>query len=547
MATSKRDDDARGARVRADDDDPSSAASASARASCAPLSDVVAFHERLRGVFGWQLLAFVFSADFFVKGAAKHMISTTSLPYAQRYLKFSAQAFQRFEVLVSFPWMLKPFIGMVTDTTPVFGYRKRYYLATFAVTGLVAIIVLATKTFSSDDATWYTVFVLATNMLLAFGDSLAGARVFEAMSEVQRIGGDLMTYSWTVATVGSIFGTLLAYIGLSRGDYKLIFWLVTPFVAQFAFTTAYGLLPEERVGSDFNAHALAKKYWNVFVVTITITLASVGVVSMQLVDAFETDLALCVSTCFGILLIMTGVVYAHLERDEACLLIYVAVDRVLGVNVRQAKTYWYTEGAKCVPDGPHFSYVFYSVTTFLFSLGAQMIGIWLFQKYLSRSKIRSVFLACALTKVIAKLGDIWIILRWNIAMGIDDRSAYVMGEGIIEGIAYVLTYMPATAVLSKIVDKEVSCTMYTLLAGVVNVASGVALTLGSASMTFVGIHTDLVHGHCNFDQLIPLLIVSGIILPLFSIPLIYVLIPDWCMHDDRSGSIEESVKAEEKK
>jgi hypothetical protein len=438
-------------------------------------------------------------------------------------------------------------MGMVTDTTPVFGYRKRYYLATFAVTGLVAIIVLATKTFSSDDATWYTVFVLATNMLLAFGDSLAGARVFEAMSEVQRIGGDLMTYSWTVATVGSIFGTLLAYIGLSRGDYKLIFWLVTPFVAQFAFTTAYGLLPEERVGSDFNAHALAKKYWNVFVVTITITLASVGVVSMQLVDAFETDLALCVSTCFGILLIMTGVVYAHLERDEACLLIYVAVDRVLGVNVRQAKTYWYTEGAKCVPDGPHFSYVFYSVTTFLFSLGAQMIGIWLFQKYLSRSKIRSVFLACALTKVIAKLGDIWIILRWNIAMGIDDRSAYVMGEGIIEGIAYVLTYMPANAVLSKIVDKEVSCTMYTLLAGVVNVASGVALTLGSASMTFVGIHTDLVHGHCNFDQLIPLLIVCGIILPLFSIPLIYVLIPDWCMHDDRSGSIEESVKAEEKK
>ena len=75
MATSKRDDDARGARVRADDDDPSSAASASARASCAPLSDVVAFHERLRGVFGWQLLAFVLSADFFVKGAAKHMIA----------------------------------------------------------------------------------------------------------------------------------------------------------------------------------------------------------------------------------------------------------------------------------------------------------------------------------------------------------------------------------------------------------------------------------------------------------------------------------------
>lgn len=102
-------------------------------------------------------------------------------------------------------------------------------------------------------------------------------------------------------------------------------------------------------------------------------------------------------------------------------------------------------------------------------------------------------------KVIVKLGDIWIILRWNIVMGIDDRSAYVMGEGIIEGIVYVLMYMLVNVVLLKIVDKEVLCMMYILFVGVVNVVSGVAFTFGSASMTFVGIYIDLVYGYCNFD------------------------------------------------
>lgn len=80
--------------------------------------------------------------------------------------------------------MLKLFMGMVTDTMLVFGYCKRYYFVMFVVMGLVVIIVFVMKMFLFDDVMWYIVFVLATNMLLAFGDSFAGARVFEVMFEV---------------------------------------------------------------------------------------------------------------------------------------------------------------------------------------------------------------------------------------------------------------------------------------------------------------------------------------------------------------------------
>jgi len=138
--------------------------------------------------------------------------------------------------------------------------------------------------------------------------------------------------------------------------------------------------------------------------------------------------------------------------------------------------------------------------------------------------------------------DIWIIMRLNLRMGIDDRSAYVFGEGVIEGVAYIFTFMPSAAVLSKVCEKNVETTLYTLLGGIVNVGQALAVTMGSASMTFVGIHTDLVTGNCNFDRLIPLLVTSGMVIPLLSIPFIYLFIPDWTMDEDLSGSIDESVK-----
>ena len=503
------------------------------------------FTSRLRRVFGLQILLFLVSSNFLVKGAARHLVQTTFLPYAQQYLKFTAQAFQRFEVLAMFPWMIKPLVGLVTDTTPIFRYRKRYYIAFVASVGSVAIYFLATKDFQPEDNMEYTGLVMAVNVLFAFSDTLVGARVFEAMSLNQHVGGDLMSWDWFMVTIGSLLGTLSAWTGLEKGNYKMIFWLALPCAVQLIFVSGFGMMPEDPVKEGFNTHALARKHWNLMAVTFTVTIMSICTVSMQLVDDFERNFGLTFLCCTAIMIIIISSLWIFLEKRAACLLIFVAIERFLCVNVKQAKAYWYTTDSTCVPNGPHFSYVFYNVITFSFALLAQAIGIWVFQQYFSRSKIRLVFLINSLAKIFAKLTDVWIILRLNVKMGIDDRSAYVLGESVIEGIALVMTYMPAAAVLSKVVDKEIECTMFTLLAGIVNIGHAISATVGASAMTYAGIHTDLVEGECNFDQLIPLLVVSGVALPLFAIPLIYLFIPDWNMHDDFNKSeIQRSVEKE---
>ena len=521
------------------DDVPSSCASSCLCAPCAPL---MGFNTRLRRVFGWQLLAFVFSADFFVKGAAKHLIASSFLPYAQKYLKFSAQAFQRFDVLVSFPWMLKPFLGVLTDTTPVFGYKKRAYLTFVSLCGTIAIFMIGSMTFHPEDGMKFAVLVTLVNTLIAFSDVLTGARLFEAMSLNQTSGGDLLTYSWMLTTIGAIVGTALSYIGLETGQYRMIYWFAFPCALQLVFTSAFGLLPEKKVPSDYSAHAMAKKHWNKFLLAFIITICSLGVIAIQLVSGIVDDFVTCFLCCVSIAAVLCCAIYWCLEKKVAMMLLYLFIDRFVNVNVSRAKMYWYTEGNECVPNGPHFGYVFFIVATFLVALTAQAIGIWLFQRYLARSNVRLVLLVSIVTKIIAKFTDIWIITRTNLRMGIGDHSAYVFSEGVIEGIAFILNYMPSSVVLAKFAEKDIESTLFTVLAGTVNVAQALAVTIGSSAMTFVGIHTDLVAGKCNFDQLIPLLMICGVVLPLFSVPFIYLLVPDINMHEDLSGSLD--VKTE---
>jgi hypothetical protein len=266
------------------------------------------------------------------------------------------------------------------------------------------------------------------------------------------------------------------------------------------------------------------------------------VIAIQLVSGIVDDFVTCFLCCVSIAAVLCCAIYWCLEKKVAMVLLYLFIDRFVNVNVSRAKMYWYTEGNECVPNGPHFGYVFFIVATFLVALTAQAIGIWLFQRFLARSNVRLVFLVSIVTKIIAKFTDIWIITRTNLRMGIGDHSAYVFSEGVIEGIAFILNYMPSSVVLAKFAEKDIESTLFTLLAGTVNVAQALAVTVGSSAMTFVGIHTDLVAGKCNFDQLIPLLMICGVVLPLFSVPFIYLLVPDINMHEDLSGSLD--VKTE---
>jgi len=45
--------------------------------------------------------------------------------------------------VISFPWIIKPIWGFISDTYPIFGYKRKIYLGTFGLIGALGYLVLA--------------------------------------------------------------------------------------------------------------------------------------------------------------------------------------------------------------------------------------------------------------------------------------------------------------------------------------------------------------------------------------------------------------------
>lgn len=102
--------------------------------------------------------------------------------------------------------------------------------------------------------------------------------------------------------------------------------------------------------------------------------------------------------------------------------------QALYVNIGGASDFWFTAGPECVPNGPHFSYVYYITYASLVGSAAGMVGVALFQAFLSQGTFRRAFCTTLLLKLVASLFDLFIITRDNIRFGIPDKVAFMLGD-----------------------------------------------------------------------------------------------------------------------
>lgn len=89
---------------------------------------------------------------------------------------------------------------------------------------------------------------------------------------------------------------------------------------------------------------------------------------------------------------------------------------------------------------------------------------------------------------------------------------------------------------SKLCPIGVESTVYALLAGFSNFGRSVGSSLGVLALDIARIKTPRT-GACNFDNLALLVIISHVVLPLLTVPLTFVLIPNANMTDDLVGGL----------
>lgn len=207
----------------------------------------------------------------------------------------------------------------------------------------------------------------------------------------------------------------------------------------------------------------------------------------------------------------------------------------MNLQLRGAIDVFYTGSADCVPGGPAFSPSFYFAWSAMIGSIAGIAGVAAFQVFLSRTWFRRAFWTTTVLQVVAAGVDIVLVLRLNRRLGISDRLFFILGNSMLQETVFMLDWMPSVVLISKLCPRGVESTVYALLSGFANYGHAVASSLGALAIDVARIKTP-PRGRCDFDNLPLLLVVGHVVLPLLTIPLTWVLIPNARMTDDVLGA-----------
>lgn len=532
-------------------------------------------------IYGWPLVFMIISVMFGVKGAMIGLVGSSGLPYAQKYLKLTAIEMQKYGIVASFPWTVKPLIGMISDGFPIFGYNKRWYIAASSLVGSCAIYFVATYKFDRSNGLYYIAGLTLINAQVAIADLLTEGKYAEAMRYNPNHSASMVSYVWGNITLGGILATVLSYIALKDENYHLLFWMALPFAVQCFLTSASGLLPELKVkrtkkgevvvddgedddeddevdamgvgdakksvtfaDEDEETKKANRQKRSMNMMAILMGVICVIIAGIQIVGLDE-------STILGITLIscvlLSMLIFFFLPRQLAKATFFLFITSVLSVSFGGAMTYWFTVDEKCNPGGPHFDYVYFTVYTSIVGQCSGIIGIWLFNIFFSKGSLRKAFWISSVISSLGSFFDYAIVKRWNVDyLSIPDKAFYMFGDAVLESIVGMMAYMPSVVLIAKMCPKNLETTMFAILASFANLGGSLSGSFGTFAMDYAGIKTDLTSGSCNWDNLPNLILVCGICMPLLAIPLTFIFVPNILMTDTITDFDNSSTKVGDK-
>lgn len=123
-------------------------------------------------------IAFLSGAVYFIQGALG--ISGIALPLFLRSLHWSVAEITAVSAVAGFPWVIKIIYGILSDTYPFFGYRRKSYLILFSfisVLGWASLVLMPSEKF------WILTSMLLANLGFAATDVITDGLVVEHSNE----------------------------------------------------------------------------------------------------------------------------------------------------------------------------------------------------------------------------------------------------------------------------------------------------------------------------------------------------------------------------
>ena len=365
--------------------------------------------------------------------------------------------------LAALPWVVKPIFGLLSDSFPIFGYRRRPYLILSGILGCLSWLAFATVVNSALAA---AVALLITSLSVAISDVIVDSLVVErARQESLSNAGSLQSLTWGVSAFGGLLtayfsGSLLEHLS-ARDVFAItsIFPLVICFVA--------GLISEPRIGST----ATEEKDNNQKI--------DIRGQIQQVWEAFKQKS----------ILLPTLFVFIWQSTPSADSAFFYFTTNELGFE-------------------PEFLGRVRLVTCL-----ASLVGIFLYQRFLRSIPFRKILGWSIVVSAVLGMTTLLLVTHVNRVMGIDDHW-FSLGDSLILTVAGQIAFMPVLVLSARLCPPGIEATLFALLMSICNLSGLLSHELGALLTQWLGVtehdfdHLWILVLLTNCSTLLPLLLIG---------------------------------------
>merc|ERR1712032_1134912 len=400
------------------------------------------------------------------------------------------------------------------------------------------------------------IFFFLTHLNAAAVDTLTQGRYTVL---VKAVGASVVTFVYFNQNAAQMIVT--AYSGpVNDVNPKWNLWIALPFGLQMFVFAALNYMGDPPAATQCKPDVeLVRKQQPTFILAIIQLLISIVLVLMSLFGSVRYLFGDSTRMWFIIVasaIIVIGAFMALPPVIAKCNM-YMYMCKFMQLSAGSALLFFYTKPrdsdnwAPC-PNNPQLDYTFYQTVGGFVNKAVVLLAIVLFQMYIQHWNARTAMWVTTGFTIFAAIFDIAVVERWNLALGIPDSIAYLFGSVAIEGLVDQLDDMPIYMLISKLCPRDVETTVFAILTANTNLGGTVAGYLATDAQRWLGLEYSqkacsnpeyTVFG-MTFTALSWILIIGDIILPLLTIPLCFICIPnvqlngDWASVDSGLGARE---------
>jgi folate/biopterin transporter len=387
--------------------------------------------------------------------------------------------------LASLPWLIKPVYGFLTDSLPLYGYRRRSWLFLAGLLGAGSWLSLATIARTVPTVALASVLGAGS---VAMSDVVADSLVVERVrGQPASRSGSLQALCWGSSAIG---GLLSAYLSGS---------LLEVYTSRqiFAATAVLPLLTASLAGLIYEKPVKLG------------TLAEFSTIARDRTSSLFTAL-----------------------RNRSVFLPALFV--FLWQSTPNADSAMFFFQTNVLGFGPEFL-----GRIRLASAAAALAGLFSYQRWFRKWEIKRLFLACTLVSVPLAMTQLLLVTRANVELGISDQVFALTDSAVLTALGQV-AFMPTLVLAARLCPPGVEGTLFAALMSVYNASGATSNQLGGLLTRALGVtDTDFA----NLWKLVLFCSLSGL-LPL---PLLGLIdeAPPAIESDDEEGDKAESGDVED--